>query len=200
MRGIDTEHHIARSIQAHPARSIHLQRDAARIGSRRDVEIEFKPPVVAVEDGVDAGIDAAVFDRGKIGQVGVPLLRIVANEIVGLRRQFIAPSNDDSRVAAQELYADGAGSFLEAVALQHGECGRRRGAVSRRATVREAKGRLSIMRNSEWLGACARNFTRGSAWPALASNDIGSAAYICKVRVRVACDNDGGMVVAVRRS
>ena len=80
MRCIDADHDTAGLVQAHPARSIYLERDAARIGSRRDVEIELNPPVVAVEDGVDAGIDAAVFDRGIIGHVGVPLLRIVADE------------------------------------------------------------------------------------------------------------------------
>jgi hypothetical protein len=39
-----------------------------------------------MEDCVHAGIDAAIFDRGVIWHVGVPLLRVVPDKAVRLAR------------------------------------------------------------------------------------------------------------------
>ena len=138
MRCVHAKHDIAGAIQTNPARSVYFQRDGVRVGSRREVEVEFEAPVVAVKDRVDAGIDAAVLNRGVIGHVGVPLIRIVADKVVGFARQFAGSGNGGSLIAAEELDAHGADGSLR---LRHfwmakGSVGAR---GSGRATAQEAR-------------------------------------------------------------
>ena len=64
---------------------------------RRDDEVVLQFPVVAVVDQVDTRINALAANALIVRNVRVPLLRAVANEVVGLRGQ--AAFADDPRVA-----------------------------------------------------------------------------------------------------
>ena len=51
------------------------------MGARRKPEVVLKMALLAaVVDQVDSGIDVLEFDFGVIGDVGVPLLRVVADK------------------------------------------------------------------------------------------------------------------------
>src|SRR5207244_10703193 len=70
-----------------------LKSNGARIGARIDYKIVFELPLVAVIDQVNAVIDILVFDFGVVGDIGMPLRGIVANEIVAPTLQLIEAAN-----------------------------------------------------------------------------------------------------------
>src|SRR5438309_1300505 len=79
--------------------------DAARIGSRRDNEIVFELPVVAVIDQIDARIDLTVPYCGKGGNIRAPKRRIVADEIIELAGQLFAAADRGVWISADQLHA-----------------------------------------------------------------------------------------------
>ncbi len=81
-----SQHEVAIAIDAHPPRAVEAQLDGAGIGVRRDDEIVFELPLSAVIGEVDAGPHVAVFDPAVSRDVGAPLRRIVADEIIRLSR------------------------------------------------------------------------------------------------------------------
>ena len=89
-------------------RAFDFESDGVRVGVGSEVEVEFEAVVVAVEDRVDAGIDAAVLHRGVVGHIGVPLLRVVAEEVVGLAGELIA-AGERGLGCAEKFEVDGVG-------------------------------------------------------------------------------------------
>ena len=57
-------------------------RDPARVGARRELEVVFERAVVAVECGIDAGIETVVPDRIPGRYAEHPHLRIIAHVVV----------------------------------------------------------------------------------------------------------------------
>jgi len=68
-------------------RPIKLELDLVRIASRSHLEVVFEPPLVAVENQVDSGIDLLVADAGELGNISAPLAGIIADKIVGFAGQ-----------------------------------------------------------------------------------------------------------------
>ena len=65
-----------------PTRAREGQLDRAGISAGSDHEIVLQLSLVAVVDQVDAAVDALVLDLAVVGDVGVPLAGVVADEVV----------------------------------------------------------------------------------------------------------------------
>ena len=70
-----------------------LKSNGARIGARIDYKVVFELPLVAVIDQINAVINIFVFDLGVVGDIGMPLGGIVANEIIARTLQLIEAAN-----------------------------------------------------------------------------------------------------------
>ncbi len=81
--GVDQQ--LALRIEMQPLHSLELQLDCTRICPWRDNKVVFELGLVAVVSQVDARIDARILDARIIWHVTVPLIVIVADQIVGVR-------------------------------------------------------------------------------------------------------------------
>src|SRR5580704_1681651 len=85
--------------------AVKLQLGLRRVSAGSNTEVIFEMAAVPVEDEIDSRIDASVVDRGKLRNAAMPLLRVVADEVVGLPRQQIASGGDSGRVGADQIHA-----------------------------------------------------------------------------------------------
>lgn len=75
---IDVEQKIAVLVQPNLSRAIKFQPDATRVGARRNDEIKFDSPLIAVKNQIDAGINLLISNSGESGDSAAPLRRIGA--------------------------------------------------------------------------------------------------------------------------
>ena len=94
------------AVDLDPAHTLETELDRPRIGAGADDEVVLQAAfLVAVEDEVDAGIGLLVSDLGVLGDVGSPLLRIVADEVVAPSRQWIRSDDPRRGARADELHS-----------------------------------------------------------------------------------------------
>ncbi len=112
----NAQHQIAVRVDVHLARAVHFHDDGLWIGSRRHHEVILQSPLIAIKNKVHARINAAVSYLRVRRHIGVPLARIIADEIVRSPRQFVHPR--DPRIAirpfqphANRCYLPNASSF-----------------------------------------------------------------------------------------
>src|SRR5436309_2886807 len=75
------EDQVAVSVERHALRSLHCQPDAARVGSRRHVEVIFQLSVSAVVEQVDAGVHPAAAHPSEAVQAAPPAAGVITDEI-----------------------------------------------------------------------------------------------------------------------
>ena len=92
-------------VERERAHTVEGEGDAAGIGVRRDQEVVFQLPLIAVVDQVDAGIDAGVFHPGEVGHVALPSRGVVADEVVARARQPFESGELRMRIGADETHA-----------------------------------------------------------------------------------------------
>jgi hypothetical protein len=101
---------VAGFVEGGFAGALEAQGDLAGVRPGGDDEVVFELALlVAVEDNVDAVIDVFDQDLRIIGDVGDPLLRLVAQEIVGARGQFVGADDAGVGVGARE----GEGNYIK---------------------------------------------------------------------------------------
>ena len=83
--------------------SLERDLDCFWIGSRRNYEIEFELPPIAVEDQIDSRIKALVSDTAITTNLGVPLSRVSSDEVITNSWQEIGASNSRIRIATNEF-------------------------------------------------------------------------------------------------
>ncbi len=82
-----------------------VERDGARISAGGNYEVIFKLLAVAVVDEIDAGISVLVAHLREVGNVGVPLAGIVADEVVALAFLLARSGNVRCGIGADQLHA-----------------------------------------------------------------------------------------------
>ena len=106
------EDQIAQGINGHAVHALERERDRLGIGAGGDHEVVFELPLVAVIDQVHPGVDVPVLDLHVCGNVGAPLLGIIADEVVAFARQLTDPGHRWRGVGAEELHAQHCSSAL----------------------------------------------------------------------------------------
>ena len=76
------------------------QRDETRISAGSNDEVMFQLALVAVVHQIHTGIDGVIFHLGVRRHIRAPLLRVVADEVVGLARQLVKSCELRRRVRA----------------------------------------------------------------------------------------------------
>ena len=89
----------------HVGGPVEHQLDVIWIGARRDDEIIFQLALVAVIDDIDSGVGLGEADTRIRRNLGVPLLRIVAEEIIDDPRQHLYPLDRGCGVGPFKLHA-----------------------------------------------------------------------------------------------
>src|SRR5438067_2234152 len=79
---------IPRAIHAKRASSLDRHGNYRWVRTRVNEPVVLQPPVAPIEDEIDAGIHAAIRHAGIRRNVGMPLLRIVTNEVVDDAREL----------------------------------------------------------------------------------------------------------------
>ena len=87
------EDEIAQAIDGCAVHAIERQRDGLGIGAGGDHEVVFELPLVAVIDQIHAGVDVPILDLRVRGNVGAPLLGIIADEVAAFARQLTDPGH-----------------------------------------------------------------------------------------------------------
>src|SRR5262245_61308981 len=109
----DAHHQVSVIVEFYTLRAFDADRDVIGIGAGRDDEIVFERLLRAVKGQIDAGIDFAVFDTGVVRNARMPLVRVIADQVVALGRQQIIPGNPTgafrSRLRADRLDAQSRG-------------------------------------------------------------------------------------------
>jgi hypothetical protein len=82
------EDQVTQGINGGAVRALERERDGPGIGPGGDHEVVFQLPLVAVVDEIHTRVDSPVLDLRVGGNVGPPLLGIIADEVVALARQF----------------------------------------------------------------------------------------------------------------
>ena len=86
-------------------RTVELPGNAAGIGARGHHKIVLELSLRAVVDEIHARIDALVLHASVGRNVGAPLLRVVANEVIALARQLPRTNHGRPRVGPHQLHA-----------------------------------------------------------------------------------------------
>ena len=86
--------------------SFDFERNGFRIGPGRDHEIVFQLPLVAVVNQVYARIHALILYLGVARNIGAPLFRIAADEVVRLAGQLVESRHARRAIRAHELHAE----------------------------------------------------------------------------------------------
>ena len=96
---------IALLVERKLAHTPEAEPDRTRVGARRKPKVVFKLALfAAVVDQIDSGIDIVQLDGRVIGDIDMPLLGVIADEIVGLARHLIDAA--DFRHARRALECD----------------------------------------------------------------------------------------------
>ena len=101
------EDQVTLAVELRAEGSLERHRDDAGIGPRRDHEIVFELAVVAVIDQIDALIHIPIRHFAVIGNIGVPLRGVVADQVIALIRQQIHPRHGRRGIGAGELHLHG---------------------------------------------------------------------------------------------
>ncbi|HEV3204752.1 MAG TPA: hypothetical protein VGY77_10225, partial [Gemmataceae bacterium] len=106
------QHQLALGIDRQPISTWESQADGAGVSPRGQLKVVFEMLLTAVVNQVDAGVDLLIFDFAIGRYIGVPLGRIVAEQVIDLSRQWVLPHGYRGGVAAQHVHAhDGGQSF-----------------------------------------------------------------------------------------
>src|SRR5277367_572303 len=92
--------------------AIELQLRLSRICAGSKFEVILQMALVAVENQVDSGVDIRVVDGCELRNVRVPLLSIVADEVVAFARKRLGSSGSCRPVSACEVHAQELVSWL----------------------------------------------------------------------------------------
>src|SRR5438552_8599719 len=88
------QHELALSVDLQALPALEAEHDPFRVRPGCDDEVVFQLALVAVVDEIDTGIDRAVVDLGVGRDVGAPLRRILADQIVCFSWQFFPPAQE----------------------------------------------------------------------------------------------------------
>ena len=105
------QHEIAFSADLQFVRTFEVERDLLRVRTRCDDEVVFELALVAVVDEVDAGIDVLVTDLRVGRDIGAPLRRIFADEVVRLSRLLIEAAHHGFTRRAHEAHSQRDGLY-----------------------------------------------------------------------------------------
>ena len=92
------QHEVARGVDRRSLGALERQPVRRRVGTGLDDEVVLQLPLVAVVDDIDAGVDIQILNPTVVGDVGVPLRRVVAEEVVARAGLFVPPGNLGRRV------------------------------------------------------------------------------------------------------
>ena len=106
-RAVQVGDEISLGIHFQVISAINLQSNALRIRLGSYNKIVFQLPLVAIIKEIDAGIDLVVFDLGEGGNPYVPVLRLAANKVAGLARQFVEALDWRVRICAEQIHLQG---------------------------------------------------------------------------------------------
>ncbi len=110
-RGVQDE--VALGIKRFPRDAVKRQPDGAGARAGLDHEVVLELLLVAVVDQVDAAVDTLVGHLGVVGDVGVPLRRVVADEVVTHAGLLVETDGVGAGVRPDELH----GHDVAAIAL-----------------------------------------------------------------------------------
>ena len=84
----------------------HRKPDRPRIRARRDGEVVFELPLVAVVDEINPWIDGVVFDLRVIRNASTPALRVIADQIIGDSREPVVTAYRGMGIRSKESRLD----------------------------------------------------------------------------------------------
>src|SRR5438309_682261 len=82
------------AINGEPARAPHIKHDGSGISSTSQFQVVFESMRVAVVNQVHSLIQALVFHLAVVSNVGAPLLRIIAAQVVGCAGELLEAGNN----------------------------------------------------------------------------------------------------------
>ena len=98
-------------------RSGNIEGDLPNIASRVNYEVVFQLLPAAVVDRINAWIDILKPDPGVVGHIGVPLFRIISDQVIGRGRQGLEANNLRLGISSFELHAQVGGAVLSTLAV-----------------------------------------------------------------------------------
>ena len=104
--GRRVEHQVALGVDFESLCTLEAQRDAARIRGGAHDEVVLQLALVTVVHEVDARVEVLVVHPGVGRHIGPPARGIIADEIVGLAGQLLAPGHAYVGVGAEERHAE----------------------------------------------------------------------------------------------
>src|SRR5438309_7630981 len=99
------QHELALSVDLQALPALEAEHDPFRVRPGCDDEVVLQLALVAVVDEIDTGIDRAVVDLGISRDVGPPLRRILADQIVCFSWQFFPPAHEGLGRGTDEAHA-----------------------------------------------------------------------------------------------
>lgn len=101
---LDKQITVRRDMQGRRGRwfSCNLKLNRLRICAWSQEEVVFQPALIAVILQVHAGIDLLILYPRVVGDVGLPLFRIVSDKIVALARELLYAHNPWTRVCTYQ--------------------------------------------------------------------------------------------------
>lgn len=127
------QHQVAVRFDPSLIRAFEGEPDVTRARPGMDDEIVFELSLVAVEDQINSRINRRVSHPCIVGDIGSPLRRIIANQVVALARLFFDAFNPRRRICAENFHADPGGLL----AVSHSQLGFIR--FQQQAVVRAAR-------------------------------------------------------------
>ena len=100
------QHEVALRVDLEFLRAREAEHDLLRVRSGRDDEVVLELPLVAVIDEIDPAIDLAVMHLGIGRHIGAPSRRILADEVVRLAGEFVAPAHKWLARRTHEAHAE----------------------------------------------------------------------------------------------
>ena len=117
--GTGMQHHGLGGVASHSFDSVKFHLDDIWIESWGDYKVELKMLAVAIEDHVDSWINVLVANPAIVGDVSVPFIRTVADQIISFSRNRIDPDYVRRGVGINEFQANDLGLI---VAFEHQDC------------------------------------------------------------------------------
>src|SRR6266849_8397299 len=99
-------HELALGVYLQPLDPFEVEHDPLWVRPRCDDEVVLELALVAVVDKVDAGIDVAVLHLRVGRDVGPPLRRIVADEVIRLSGKLLKPADARLGRHTHEAYTE----------------------------------------------------------------------------------------------
>jgi hypothetical protein len=84
--------------------AVKLQFGLRRVGAGGDAEVVFQTALVSIKNQIDSGIDTVVANSRKLRNAGMPMVRVVAEDVVALARQRIGPIGGCRGIGTHQLH------------------------------------------------------------------------------------------------